>query len=109
LIESNLLKNIAIFKADSWLTRLVGLLKHSMLPDNEAMLFEPGGSIHTIGMRFAIDVVYLEKDNKVLKIVADMRPWRFSFAPKGTRRVLELSSGNAKRTGIHLNQTLVFG
>ncbi|OUS31243.1 hypothetical protein A9Q99_04395 [Gammaproteobacteria bacterium 45_16_T64] len=103
------LDGLFISKANSWLKRLVGLLGHSSLSDNSAMLFEPGGSIHTIGMRFAIDVIYLDKQNKVLKIVTDMKSFRFSIAPKGTRAVLELASGNAKRTGIYLDQTLVFG
>jgi len=103
------LKDVQILKANTWLTRLVGLLGHSNLSDSEGMLFEPGGGIHTVGMRFTIDVVYLDKDNRVLGIVNDMKPWRFSFAPKGTVAVLELSSGNAKRTGIYLDQALVFG
>ena len=103
-----MLKNLHVVKANTWLKRLVGLLGHSSLDDSEAMLFEPGGGIHTVGMRFPIDVIYLDKDNGVLGIVVGMKPWRFSFAPKGTKAVLELSSGNAKRTGIYLDQTLEF-
>ena len=103
-----MLGGIHVIRANTWLKRLVGLLGHSSLPDTESMLFEPGGGIHTIGMRFSIDVVYLDKDNTVLGIVEDMKPWRFSFAPKGTKAVLELSSGNAKRTGIYLDQALEF-
>ena len=105
----NTLNGLTIIRADTWTTRLVGLLSVSSLSDAEAMLFEPGGGIHTVGMRFAIDVVYLDKDNKVLKIVAAMKPMRFPLAAKGTKAVLELSSGNANRTGIYLDQTLVFG
>ena len=103
-----MLKDLEIIRANTWLRRLVGLLGHSSLKDSEGMLFEPGGGIHTVGMRFSIDVIYLDKDNSVLGIVANMKPWRFSLAPKGTRVVLELSSGNAKRTGIYLDQTLEF-
>ena len=95
--------------ADTWLKRLVGLLAHSSLGDNEGMFFCPGGSIHTIGMRFPIDVIYLDNAKKVLKIESEMRPFRLSFAPKGTCSVLELNSGNVKRTGIYLEDTLEFG
>ncbi len=103
-----MLGDIHVIRANTWLKRLVGLLGHSALSDTNAMLFEPGGGIHTVGMRFSIDVVYLDGDNRVLGIVIDMEPWRFSFAPKGTKAVLELSSGNAKRVGIYLDQTLEF-
>lgn len=103
------LDSISVIHADSWFKRLVGLLAHGSLGDNEGMFFCPGGSIHTIGMRFSIDVIYLDNDGKVLKIEPEMRPFRLSFAPKGTRSVLELSSGNAKRTGIYLEDTLEFG
>ena len=108
-MNANPLSELTIIRANTWTSRLVGLLSYSSLEDTQAMLFEPGGGIHTVGMRFVIDVVYLDKDNKVLKIVSDMKPMRFSLAPKGTKSVLELSSGNAKRTGIYLDQTLVFG
>lgn len=105
----NMLEGVSILLADTWKTRLVGLLGRASLSDKEGMLFIPGGSIHTIGMRFPIDVIYLDGENRVLKIVSEMKSFRVSFAPKGTNRVLELSSGNAKRTGIYLDQTLVFG
>ena len=71
-------------------------------------MLQPCGSVHSMGMRFAIDVIFLDKDGKVLKIKENMRPLRFCFAPKNTFSVLELASGNAKRTGIHLEQTLKF-
>ena len=103
------LSNINIIVANTWVKRLVGLLGHRSLGDGEAMFFNPGASIHTIGMRFAIDVLYLDSNNKVIKIVQDMKPFRFSFAPKGTCSVLELNSGNIKRTGIYLEDTLVIG
>lgn len=105
----NKLEGLQVQPADTWVKRLVGLLAHSSLGDNEAMYFCPGGSIHTIGMRFPIDVVYLDQSKKVLKIESTMKPFRLSFAPKGTCSVLELSAGNAKRTGINLEDTLEFG
>jgi len=103
------LSNVDIIYANTWLKRLVGLLAHSSLDADKAMLFNPGGSIHTVGMRFSIDVIYLDANNKVLKIVDSMKPFRFSFAPKGTCAVLELTAGYVKHTQINLEQTLVFG
>jgi len=100
--------NVEVELADTWRKRLVGLLAKSQISDQYGLLFRPGESIHTIGMRFTIDVLFLDKDNGVLKISHKMKPFRLSFAPKGTYSVLEISGGNAKRTGIHLEDTLGF-
>lgn len=97
-----------IFIADSWLKRLVGLLNRNSLPDNQGLVLMPCASIHTIGMRFSIDAVFLSKGGQVLGIKEDLKPFRFCIAPKGTDSVLELASGNAKRTGINLEQVLKF-
>lgn len=100
--------NVKVELADTWRKRLIGLLAKSGVSDQYGMLFRPGESIHTIGMRFPIDVLFLDKDNRVLKISHDMKSFRLSFAPKGTYSVLEINGGNAKRTGIHLEDTLRF-
>ncbi len=99
---------IEVELADTWRKRLVGLLAKQRIDDNYGLLFQPGESIHSIGMRFSIDVLFLDKSNKVLKITHEMKPFRLAFAPKGTCSVLEINSGNAKRTGIHLEDTLEF-
>jgi uncharacterized protein len=81
--------------ARTFADRLVGLLGQSSLRDGEGVLFMPGGSIHTLGMRFTIDVVFLDATLKVLKVAAGVRPWRFAWAPGGTRYVLELGEARA--------------
>ncbi len=94
--------------AKSFFARLVGLLSRKSLPDNEGLLITPCASIHTIGMRFTIDVVFLDKQNKVLAISKGIKPFRIAIAPRGTVSVLEVSDGNVKKTGIHLDDTLLF-
>ncbi len=94
--------------ADSWLKRLIGLLNRSHLNDSEGLVLIPCASIHTVGMRFSIDAVFLSGEGVVLGIRENIRPFRFCIAPKGTQAVLELASGNAKRTGINLEQVLKF-
>ena len=100
--------NLEVFMADSWLKRLIGLLNRSDLPDNHGLLLQPCSSIHTVGMRFRIDAVFLDDDGRVLGIRENIGPFRFCIAPKGTTAVLELASGNAKRTGINLEQVIKF-
>ena len=100
--------DLQVIMADSWLKRLIGLLNRSHLADNEGLVLMPCASIHTVGMRFSMDAVFLSSEGVVLGIRENIRPFRFCIAPKGTQAVLELASGNAKRTGINLEQVLKF-
>ena len=86
--------------ADSWLKRLVGLLTESELGNGQGLWLKPCTSIHTIGMRFAIDVVFLDEDNCVKKLANSLKPYRFCLSAKGTRSVLELPSGTISMAGI---------
>lgn len=92
--------------ACSFQARCVGLLSRSVMPKGEGLLLIPGGSIHTLGMRFPIDVVFLNRQMRILALAEHVRPWRIRVAPKGTRRVLELAAGqiaaNRLKQGIYL-------
>lgn len=91
--------------ADSALTRMRGLLGRDHLDPGEGVLLRPAGSIHTAFMRFAIDVVFLDRAGTVVKVAADVRPWRARFARR-TRAVLELSAGECRRRGIEVGDRL---
>lgn len=78
--------------ADSFLSRLIGLLFTSELPKYDCILISPCGSIHTIGMKYPIHIVFLSMDNKVLDIRLDVKPNRFCLGPTATKKVVELSS-----------------
>lgn len=100
--------SIWVSKATTFLTRLVGLLFRRELSENEGLLLYPCGSIHTIGMRFTIDVLFLDNKNKVLAVADEVKPNRLRFAPRGTVKVLEIAQGNRIRTGINLDDHLIF-
>lgn len=85
--------------ADGPLTRLRGLLGRRALPPGEGLLLRPSPSIHTWGMRFAIDAVFLTADLEVLAIRPAMPAWRVA-GRRGARAVLELSQGEAERRGV---------
>ena len=93
--------------ADTALARMRGLLGRTSLPSGEGMLLRPTSSVHTAFMRFAIDVVFLDKGNEVVKVAAEIRPWR-AAACRGARAVLELPAGEAAkrclRPGVSLTQ-----
>jgi uncharacterized membrane protein (UPF0127 family) len=62
--------------AETALTRMRGLLGRSNLPSGEGILLRPASSVHMAFMRFAIDAVFLDRDLRVLKVSADLKPWR---------------------------------
>jgi uncharacterized protein len=92
--------------ARCFLSRCVGLLGSGPLPEDHGLLFIPGGSIHTWYMRFAIDVIFLDADLNVSKVIHALRPWRFGWAPAGTRYVLELRAGTAASIGLRVGAWL---
>ena len=92
--------------ADSFGTRLRGLLGTSSLPSGSGILFPRTRSVHTHFMRFPIDVVFLDGENRVVSIVHRLRPWR-GAASRGARAVLELAAGECERLGLSSGETLV--
>jgi uncharacterized membrane protein (UPF0127 family) len=58
------------------------------------LLLAPARAVHTCGMRFAIDAVFLDADLRAVRVVRGLRPWRFAAA-RGARAVLELAAGGA--------------
>ena len=76
------------------ISRMRGLLGRSGLAPGEGMLFRPAGSVHMFFMRFAIDVVFCDRDLAVLGIERDLRPWRMA-GRKGAKVVVELPVGGA--------------
>jgi uncharacterized membrane protein (UPF0127 family) len=99
------LHDVRIEVADSVCARLVGLIGRRGLPPGEALLLRPAGSVHTAFMRFAIDVVFLDRDLTVIDVLEGVRPWRVR-ARSRARAVLELAAGEAARLGITAGMTL---
>ena len=87
------------FLAETMFARLRGLLGRSGLSSGEGMLLRPAASVHTAFMRFTIDVVFLDRDSRVLKVAAELAPWRTAGC-RGARAVLELPAGEANRRGL---------
>ena len=85
--------------ADTFLTRLRGLLGRRDLPRGEGLLLVPSPSVHTAFMRFAIDVVFLDRHGTVVAVEPELRPWR-TAAKKGARAVVELAAGECGRRGV---------
>jgi uncharacterized protein len=93
--------------ADNGAKRRKGLLGREMLSAGEGLWIVPCEAVHTLGMRFAIDLVYLDRDRRVQKVRNDVPPWRLSVC-FSAHSVLELASGSIRRTGTKPGDQLQF-
>jgi uncharacterized membrane protein (UPF0127 family) len=82
--------------ADNMFTRLLGLMFSKDLPAGEGLLIRPCNSIHTFFMNYSLDIVFLDKDFSVVKVIYNMRPWRMSWMYFKANQVLEMKAGNLK-------------
>lgn len=81
--------------ADSFWSRLRGLLGRPQLPLGEGLLLIPCASVHTFGMRFAIDVVFISDLGMVLKVFSQVVPGKLIPRVRGAYYALELPAGTA--------------
>jgi uncharacterized membrane protein (UPF0127 family) len=84
--------------ADTFLRRLIGLLGHRSLSRGEALILMPSNSIHSLFMRFSIDVLFLDKSNRVIKMLKPLSPWRLTKVYFKTHLTIELPVGTIERT-----------
>ena len=92
--------------ANRLLPRMRGLLGRGSFGPGTGILLTPEPSVHTLFMRFSIDVVFLDKANTIVKIAHELQPWRAA----GTRKAfaaLELPAGTAVALALQPGMTLV--
>ena len=90
--KSNFVLGENIKYASSMVERMKGLMfAKEMLGDG--LLLEPCNSIHNCFVRFPIDVIFMDRDNKIVKILRSFKPWRFSWIYFKAVRTLELPEG----------------
>jgi uncharacterized membrane protein (UPF0127 family) len=89
---------LTIHRARSFWSRLGGLLARPALRDDEALYLAPCSSVHTCFMRYPIDVVFVDRGGRAMKIVPHLKPWR-AAACWGAHGALELRAGRATHYG----------
>jgi len=95
--------------ADSFWSRLVGLLGKSHLNIEEGMFFDHCNSIHTFGMKFSLDLIFLDKSMKVKALKRNVVPGRMTFPVFGARSVVEIASGSLETMQIKIGDQLHVG
>lgn len=84
--------------ADTFPSRLRGLLGSAPLPAGSALVIKPCSAVHTWGMTYPLDILFVGDDGRVLKIVDCLKPWRGAWSWRGAW-VAELPAGTAAATG----------
>lgn len=87
-------------------SRRQGLLKHTSLPESTAMVIAPSNAVHTFFMKFPIDIAFVSKSGRVLKVRSSVPAWRMSGALRGFA-VLEMAAGSLERSGTTAGDQLV--
>lgn len=92
--------------ADTWWTRLRGLLGHAPLKSGEGLLLRGEKAIHTVGMSFPIDVLFLDETGQVVHLIAAMPALRASPFIARAVDVLELPAGTIAQTGTAIGDQI---
>ena len=94
--------------ADDYFRRLIGLLgkTNSWAKLGRGLWIVPSRGVHSIGMLFPIDLVFLSKDKKVVHVEEHFRPFRVSRVSLRTASVLELPTHTIYRSGTRVGDTL---
>jgi uncharacterized membrane protein (UPF0127 family) len=86
-------------------SRRRGLLGRDSLAPEAALVIAPSNGVHTFFMKFAIDVVFVARDGRVVKIARAVKPWRASLALRAFA-VVELAAGAADRAALQVGDRL---
>jgi uncharacterized membrane protein (UPF0127 family) len=93
--------------ATSYWSRFWGLMAKRRPEDDTGLLIDPCTGVHTMFMRFSLDVVFLDREDRITKVVQDLRPFRASMG-KGGKKALEMPAGAATRAGLKAGDRLAF-
>lgn len=89
--------------------RLKGLLGTHELAPGDGLLITPCSSVHMFGMRYAIDVLYLDAEDRVVGVDHSLAPGRVGRIYRGARYVIELPAGTCAAVSLDAGDCVVVG
>lgn len=92
--------------ANTFFTRLKGLMGQEKLDDGEGLLIIPCNQVHTFRMKFSIDIVTLGENDVIIYIDKDVKPGKIRKLVSEGKKVLELKSGAADSIGLNVGQII---
>lgn len=96
-LETNEIILHQLDQANHFLSRLRGLMWKRDLPENTGLMIQPCNSVHCFFMKFPIDVVFVDKDHRVVHIISNMKPGSISPIVKKAKYVIESSAYTVSR------------
>ena len=94
--------------ATHWWQRAIGLLRDSHLDQNEALILPGATAIHTVGMRFAIDLIVVNRQGTVQAMIAGLPPGRLTPWWRGVQAVIECPVGTIQRSATQLGDRVLW-
>ncbi|NPV92830.1 MAG: DUF192 domain-containing protein [Firmicutes bacterium] len=92
--------------ADTWESRYRGLLGRAGLAEGEGLIITSCNSVHSFGMRFAFDVLFLDSDKTVVSFASDVGPSRNIDSEFPAEYAVELPAGTIKSKGVKVGDRL---
>jgi uncharacterized membrane protein (UPF0127 family) len=102
--SKELSNNVAL--ADSLLKRMKGLLGKKEMLNGEALWIKPCISVHTLFMKFPIDVLFLDKRNRVIAAITNIRRNRLTWIYLNALSALELPAGTLQKTDTRIGDEI---
>jgi uncharacterized protein len=96
----------AVVMADNPWQRFMGLMGKRELAAGAGLCLRPCSSIHMFFMRMAIDAVFLDKDDTIVRIYHSLRPWRMTRVIRKAKACIELPAGTMAAAGISVGDRL---
>jgi uncharacterized protein len=96
-------------RAESFLARGRGLMFSPPLPEGGGLVIDPCNSIHMFFMGYPLDILFLDKDSKVVFMYRGIKPWRLGRVVMGAKQAVELPEGVIDRTGTQVGDMVQLG
>ena len=98
---------LRVVPADTWRMRLKGLIGSAGMRREDGIWLMPSRGTHTFGMRFPVDLIYLNSANRVIYLVERLRPFRISPIRRKCASILEMRTRAIASSNTHVGDDLI--
>ena len=93
-------------RASTFISRGRGLMLAAPMPSGGGLVIEPCNSIHMFFMRYPLDILFVDKEGKVVFMYKGIKPWRVGRIVKGAKSAIELPEGSIEHSGTQVGDAL---
>jgi uncharacterized membrane protein (UPF0127 family) len=103
--QSSIILFTEVWLAKNYCQRLRGLLGRPKLSERQGLMLQPCNQVHTMGMRYAIDIIFLDGQGVIVNLIHSLKPLRQARG-RGAIYTLEVASGMAKKNQLNIGDQL---